>query len=59
MEKSELLENVLNALLASGVLQSELARAVHMVLSDSVSAQMHEVVLTLLDEEDPKRHKPF
>lgn len=55
MEKSELLENVLNALLASGVLQSELARAVHMVLSDSVSEKMHEVVDALMDEENPDK----
>jgi hypothetical protein len=50
--KEDLLENVLKALLASGVAQSELVRATQMVLSDSVSNQLHAVVLSLMDEEN-------
>ena len=52
MEKGELLENVLRALLASGVLQSELAGALQAVCNDSVSDLLHNVVIVLMVDEN-------
>lgn len=61
MEKSELLENVMRAMLASGVLESELLRAVHVVLtrpSFAVSAKLNEVVVSLMDAENEEDSFP-